>query len=107
MLFRSSIEVIKAEAWLNNHETTDVFDMKPLMHMLWKEPAHIDTVRSIVLGLVDPLEKQIMDLSDNYRKAIAEWERSLCFHCHTQSPFLFLKIEKRVTNLKNSLTQSC
>jgi len=75
--FHQSIEVIKAEAWLNNHETTDVFDMKPLMHMLWKDPAHIDTVRSIVLGLVDPLEKQIMDLSDNYRKAIAEWERSL------------------------------
>ena len=75
--FHQSIEVIKAEAWLNNHETTEVFDMKPLMHMLWKDPAHIDTVRSIVLGLVDPLEKQIMDLSDNYRKAIAEWERSL------------------------------
>ena len=75
--FHQSIDVIKAEAWLNNHEVAEVFDMKPLMHMLWKDPAHIDTVRSIVLGLVDPLEKQINDLSDNYRKAISEWERSL------------------------------
>lgn len=75
--FHQSIGVIKAEAWLNGRETAEVADMKPMMHMLWRNLEHIDKVRVIVLNLVDPLEKMVLDLQEEFEKAIAEWDKTL------------------------------
>ena len=47
---------------MNGREVAEVADMRPLMHMLWRTVEHIDKVRTIVLNLVDPLEKMVLDL---------------------------------------------
>jgi len=75
--FHQSIGVIRAEAWLNGREVAEVADMKPLMHMLWRTVEHIDKVRTIVLNLVDPLEKMVLDLQSELDKAVAEWDKTL------------------------------
>lgn len=75
--FHQSIGVIQAEAWLNGREVAEVADMKPLMHMLWRTVEHIDKVRTIVLNLVDPLEKMVLDLQSELDKAVAEWDKTL------------------------------
>lgn len=75
--FHQSIGVIQAEAWLNRREVAEVADMKPLMHMLWRTVEHIDKVRTIVLNLVDPLEKMVLDLQSELDKAVAEWDKTL------------------------------
>ena len=75
--FHQSIGVIQAEAWLNGREVAEVADMKPLMHMLWRTVEHIDKVRTIVLNLVEPLEKMVPDLQSELDKAVAEWDKTL------------------------------
>jgi hypothetical protein len=47
------------------------------MHMLWRTVEHIDKVRTIVLNLVDPLEKMVLDLQSELDKAVAEWDKTL------------------------------
>lgn len=87
--FTQTVDVLKAEAWLNGRDTVEVLDMKPLMHMLWKVPENIDKVRDIVLNLVDPLEKKVLDLRAEFEKAIASWEEVLVDsdleHLHTNA----------------------
>ncbi len=75
--FHQTVDVIKAEAWLNGHEQAEVFDMKPLRHMLWRTPDHLDKVREIVLNLTDPFEKKVEDVAEEFEKAIKAWQKVL------------------------------
>lgn len=75
--FHQTVDVIKAEAWLNGHERAEVFDMKPLRHMLWRVPENIDKVREIVLNLTDPFEKKVQDLAEQFEVAINAWQKIL------------------------------
>jgi MoxR-like ATPase len=74
---RQSVHVAKAEAWMNGHSSVEIYDLKPLQFMFWRQVAEIPTVRNIVVGLTDPLERKAVDTLDNYNHAFAELEKVL------------------------------
>jgi MoxR-like ATPase len=59
-----AMDVIRAEAFLNGHEVADIEDLRPLAHMLWSDLEHQRTVRNLVIGLANPLDREAMDLID-------------------------------------------
>ena len=71
--FRQSISIIKAEAWLNGRAVAEVVDTKPLVYVMWRDPAQFELVRKIVLDLADPLEREVLKLRDELEKAYAEF----------------------------------
>jgi len=104
--FHQTIDVIKAQAWLNGRTTVEVVDMKPLMHMLWRIPDNIDKVRDIILNLVDPLEQKVVNLRREFEKAIEEWESVLVDsdleHTHTDAT---VKMLMKYKEMKAELEQ--
>ena len=67
--FFQSIAVVQAEAFLNGRMTAQVVDTKPLRHVMWRDPSHLDLVRKIVLDLADPLEREALELLAELEKA--------------------------------------
>jgi len=67
--FKQSLAVIKAEAWLNGRDKADVMDTKPLQHMLWRDPSQIAIVRTAVYDLADPIERDVLNLRDEWMRA--------------------------------------
>lgn len=63
--WRESLGIIQAQAWLNGATSTEVADIRPLIHVLWSEPDHRRQVTQIVLNTVSPLESQGHALLDS------------------------------------------
>ena len=74
--FNQSMDIIRAEAWLDGRDVADIIDTKPLQHVMWRDPQQISTVRKLVLNLADPLERDILDLRENLEDAYQEYLRS-------------------------------
>lgn len=58
----NTIEVIRAEAFLNGHDVAMISDMRPLQHILWNTPEQLKPVRRLVLDLASPIDKDAQDL---------------------------------------------
>ena len=73
--WREAVTSIQAEAFYQGHMVAEVEDMRPLMHMLWDDPANIKVVRRLVLELSNPLEKEAAEwldrLDETYRQTLA------------------------------------
>ncbi len=67
------IPVIRAEAWMNGRSVADIEDIRPLMHILWDDPNDRKMVRSYVLSLANPIDKEAGDIIDR----IVDLEREL------------------------------
>jgi MoxR-like ATPase len=67
--FKQSLSVIKAEAWLSGSDVAEVIHTKPLQHMMWRDPSQIITVRTAVYDLADPIERDVLNLRDEWMQA--------------------------------------
>lgn len=67
--FKQSLDVIRAEAWLDGCDVASVVHTKPLQHMLWRDPSQIITVRTAVYDLADPIERDVLNLRDEWMAA--------------------------------------
>lgn len=70
---KQSMSIIKAEAWLNGRNIAEVIDTRPLVYVMWRNPAHFEQVRKIVLDLADPIEREVLKLREELEKAYAEF----------------------------------
>ena len=71
--FYQSMDIIRAEAWLDGRDQADIIDTKPLQHVFWRDIPQIPTVRKLVLDLADPLERDILELRENLEKVYEEF----------------------------------
>ena len=53
-----TLKVVRAEAWLDERDRTDVQDLRPVRHMLWTDPEDQGTVFASVLQLAAPAEAE-------------------------------------------------
>jgi len=63
--WKESLKIIRAQAWMNGNTSTEIADIRPLIHVLWSEPDHRRLVTQIVLNTVSPLESQAHALIDD------------------------------------------
>jgi MoxR-like ATPase len=75
---------VQAEALFCGEEAADIVHTRPLMHVLWNKPAEILTVESLVTGLVDPYERDIVNAMHSLRKYEAMFDRALQLEGPTQ-----------------------
>lgn len=70
--FAECLKIVKATAWLNDHDETDINDMRLLRHVLWTRPDEKVTVDTHVLQLASPLDAEAMDLRTELQQLAAE-----------------------------------
>jgi MoxR-like ATPase len=75
--FRQSVDIIKAEAWLQGRTAAEVLDTKPLVHVMWRDVPQIPIVRKAVLDLADPIERDILNLRDEIEKVYVDFIRTV------------------------------
>lgn len=75
--FMQALSVIRAEAWLNGRTEAEISDTRPLMHMMWRSPSEIVNVRKIVLDLADPIERDVVKLSEEWEQAYSDYRTTL------------------------------
>lgn len=75
--FKQSLDVIRAEAWLNGRDVAEVIDTKPLQHMLWRDPSQIHTVRTAVYDLADPIERDVLNLKQEWLVAYSSYKDTM------------------------------
>jgi len=68
--FRACLDIVRAEAWLNDRDTARYSDVTPVQHMLWRDFPEIPKVRKHVLDLSDTLERDIQQLTQELE---VEW----------------------------------
>jgi MoxR-like ATPase len=71
---KQSMSIIKAEAWLNGRNVAEVIDTRPLVYVMWRNPAHFEQVRKMVLDLADPIEREVLKLREELEKAYSEFK---------------------------------
>ena len=69
--WRQSLDIIRAQAWLNGHATADATDMTILQHVLWNEPDQRLAVAKTVLTLISPFDQEAQDILDDAQDAYA------------------------------------
>mgnify|MGYP003598814501 CR=1 FL=1 len=60
--FAESIDILRAEAWINGRTEVKVSDMRVLRHVLWSELDNQRTVERVVLDIASPLDREAHDL---------------------------------------------
>jgi len=75
--FRNSLSLVRSEAWLNGRDVAAVEDLTPLQHMLWRNQEDIQTVRTEVLNLVDPLERDILEATTDLNLMFATFQADI------------------------------
>lgn len=75
--FKQSLAVIKAEAWLSGADVAEVIHTKPLQHMMWRDPSQIITVRTAVYDLADPIERDVLNLRDEWMQAYNSYRETM------------------------------
>jgi MoxR-like ATPase len=75
--FKQSLQVIRAEAWLDGAEVAEVIHTKPLQHMLWRDTSEIVTVRQAVYDLADPIERDVINLREEWLEAYSSYKETI------------------------------
>lgn len=72
-----SLPIIKAQAWLNDRESADIEDVRPLMHVLWPVLDQQKQVKKKVLELANPIDKEAYEVYDRLIVVVSELKKNL------------------------------
>jgi MoxR-like ATPase len=75
--WKQSIAIIQAEAFFNGRDHAEIVDMRPLMHVLWTDMTHVKAVRSVILNLANPIDKESQELLDSLIKLDLDFKKAL------------------------------
>ena len=62
--WKQSLDLIRANAWLNGHAKAHDEDLEILADSLWVEIEQIQQVKKAIMSLVNPLDQEVLDLLD-------------------------------------------
>jgi len=104
-------DIIKAEAWMNNHIDVDEYDMEILENVFWDEPKSKKEIRSIIFQIINPLGEDIiliyekchqayLGLVKEYKKADKEHRRKLVAQTCSEMNTLCEDMEKKIKSME-------
>jgi MoxR-like ATPase len=70
--WKQSIPLLQASAFLAGRDTVDVADISVLRHTLWEDPADINAVERLTIGVSDPLAAKALELLDKIEELAQE-----------------------------------
>ena len=70
--FVQSLDIVKAAAWLEGETEADVPHLRALRHVLWTDPESFPEVDTLLTGLSNPLDLEIMTITTDLGKLSRE-----------------------------------
>jgi len=104
-------EIIKAEAWMNNHIDVDEYDMEILENVFWDEPKTKKEIRSIIFQIINPLGEDVLliyekchqaylELVKEHKKADKEHRRKIVSATCTKMNTLAEDMERKIKSME-------
>ncbi len=62
--FKQAIAVIKAHAFFHGRNAAATDDLRVLQHIMWDSPEQMRTVRSVIMDVVDPFARKVIEYKD-------------------------------------------
>ena len=107
--WKQTLSLIKAHAWLEGRKQASDDDLEILVHALWQDPSQIPQVRTEIMQLANPLDKEALELFDqaaevyqNVQSAPEEKKSSACMEANTK----LKKIAKKLDELSRTARDS-
>lgn len=101
--WKQTLSLIRAHAWLEGRKQASDDDLEILAHALWQDPSQIPQVKTEIMALANPLDKEALELYDQaaevYQTVCAapeEKKSSACLEANTK----FKKIAKKLEELQ-------
>jgi len=69
--FKHALSIIKANAYLNGHQSVTPEDLSILKDILWSDPKEIGEIERIVLSISNPFERITLDLQEEFDSIFA------------------------------------
>lgn len=60
--YKTSVLVVKAEAWLNGHKSVLEEDLEVIKHMVWYNPNDQKKANRIIMEMVNPVKNEILEI---------------------------------------------
>ncbi len=99
--WKHTLSLIKAHAWLEGRKQASDDDLEILAHALWQDPSQIPQVRTEIMQLANPLDKEALELYDqaaevyqNATTAPEEKASSICIEANTKLKKIAKKLEE-------------
>jgi MoxR-like ATPase len=97
--WKQTLSLIKAHAWMEGRKQASDDDLEILAHALWQDPGQIPQVKSEIMQLANPLDKEALELFDqaseiyqNVINAPDEKKSSACMEANTKLKKIALKL---------------
>ncbi len=78
--YRNTIDILKAEAFLKEHDTVEEDDFEVLKHALWTNPKDESSIYTTILAEINPDKNKVVELFDDakevYEQLMAEKDES-------------------------------
>jgi MoxR-like ATPase len=72
--WKQSLDLIKANAWLEGRTQASDEDLEILAHSLWVEPNQRLQIRQLIMSLANPLDQEALELLD---QAMEIWQKAI------------------------------
>ncbi len=71
--FKQAMSVVKAHAFFHGRSAAATDDLRVLQHVMWDSPEQMRTVRKVIVDVVDPFARKVME----YRDIISDYTSKL------------------------------
>jgi MoxR-like ATPase len=99
--WKFTLSLIKANAWLEGRKQASDDDLEILSHALWQDPGQISEVKSEIMQLANPLDKEALELYDqaaeiyqNVSAAPEDKKSSACMEANTKLKKIAKKLDE-------------
>ena len=71
--FKQAMSVVRAHAFLQGRAVATTDDLRVLLHIMWDTPEQVSAVRKVVMDVVDPFARRIME----YREIVDDYKERM------------------------------
>jgi MoxR-like ATPase len=107
--YKLVINLLKAQAWLSGRESVDTPDFEILKHVVWTLPDQKKRAQGLILDIIAPEKKRILELLENCRETYANvLTKKQSKERHNEAMEALHKLKdasKEIEKLKNIMVQ--
>lgn len=105
--WKQSLNLLRANAWIEGRSVATEEDLEILIYSLWQEPEQISSVKTEIMNLSNPFDREAMDLMDQatelYQNAI-QADETRATQAGTEANAKLKAITKKLDELKKAVT---
>ncbi|MCB1712340.1 MAG: AAA family ATPase [Candidatus Riesia sp.] len=104
--WKQSLKLVKAKAWLDQRQTTEIEDIEILKHVVWSNPNQITKVAKIIATTTNPLAAMLLDLEDTALEVYQNAIKSSTPEAGAEANQKLKQVQKELTEIAQQNPQS-